>query len=150
MTTLEEIQEMWADDSVWNHEINLGWENSRLDPMHAKYYNILIAERYKLKFMQDEQKILERDKRIWYLDGHDEVSRAKGWEMHPKGKLKIKADLELWLPADKEIQLMSKKIFSQEQKIEYLVKICDSISFRHIKITNALRWLSFKNGESFR
>jgi hypothetical protein len=150
MTTLEEIQRMWAEDSRWSHENNLGWENARLDPMHAKYYNILVAERYRLKYLQDELSLLERDKRIWYFDGHDEVSRAKGWEMHPKGKLKVKADLEYWLPADKELQEFGKKVFAQEQKIEYLVKICDSISFRHIKLTNAQKWLSFKNGESSR
>ena len=65
MFDLKKIHDMWAKDSqIDNMKLD---ESSRLTPMlHSKYLSLLSTTKLQLKKSEHQQKILLRDKWLWY------------------------------------------------------------------------------------
>jgi hypothetical protein len=141
---LEDIFVEWDRDSQLDRTkldiVALG-----VPQMHAKYIRYLSHERLLLLKYEAEYKELKLAKQIFYIDGPDEETNAKGWGVPPKGRI-IKNDVGPWLDADKDIIALSLKIGMQKEKIEVLKSIVDTVSRLGFQVKSAIDWARFMNG----
>ena len=97
MALLEELQESWSKDSIFN-EADLGSESLQIASLHQKYH--IYYNKYKL-ILEDEKCKLKRcyrEKWLWY-------SGKKTDENNQVFDLKVlKGDLNTFLDSDEDIQ----------------------------------------------
>lgn len=141
---IEELMEMWDTDSYID-PTELG-DMSRIIPkLHAKYYNILIREKLKLRRFEAQMKTLKLEKHEFYTQGPNEETRAKGWKMPAKGMI-LKADLPLYMEADEDIITLSLKIGIQQEICSFLDSAIWQLKDRGYNIKNAIEWHKFTHG----
>lgn len=149
MATLShsEIDRMWDEDSKWNHSLNLDYESSRIDRLHAKWIRILRDESIHLHIIESELNELIKDKSYFWVVGHDETTRAKKWELFPGDQKALKSELKWVLPGDKQIIEMKGRFASQEAKVTMLISIVKQLSNRHWGIKNSMNWINHASGK---
>lgn len=147
MFDLKKIHDMWAKDSqIDNMKLD---ESSRLTPMlHSKYLSLLSTTKLQLKKSEHQQKILLRDKWLWY---NGKMSKEKmdalGWTYDPTDGLKIlKGEMDYYYNSDLEIQKSEEKIQYYKILIEVLTEIIDNLKWRHQTIRNIISWKQFESG----
>ena len=147
MFDLKKIHEMWAADSqIDNMKLD---EASRLTPMlHSKYLSLLSTTKLQLKKSEHQQKILLRDKWLWY---NGKMSKEKmdalGWTYDPTDGLKIlKGEMDYYYNSDLDIQKSEEKIQYYKTLIEVLTEIIDNLKWRHQTIRNIISWKQFESG----
>lgn len=144
---LKTILAMWASDSVIG-EASLD-ETSRLTPsLHAKYLELLATTKLRLKKVEQNQKVLLRDKWLYY-NGKMDFSKIqeKGWEPDPFDGLKIlKGEMDYYYDSDPEIQQSVEKIEYLKTIIDTLNEIINNLNWRHQTIGNMIKWRIFESG----
>ena len=108
---LKMILDMWSSDSVIGQS-SLD-ESSRQTPiLHAKYLELLSLAKLRLKKAEQDQKILLKDKWLYYNGKMDQEQIGdKGWKPDPFDGLKIlKGEMDYYYDADPEIQQSVEKI----------------------------------------
>ena len=147
MFDLKKIHDMWAKDSqIDNMKLD---ESSRLTPMlHSKYLSLLSTAKLQLKKSEHQQKILLRDKWLWY---NGKMSKEKmdalGWTYDPTDGLKIlKGEMDYYYNSDLDIQKSEEKIQYYKTLIEVLTEIIDNLKWRHQTIRNIISWKQFESG----
>jgi len=145
---LKHILEMWSVDSIIE-ETSLD-EASRQSPiLHAKYLELHSLTRLRLKKAEQKQKILLKDKWLYYngkMD-HSEIIE-KRWEPDPFNGLKIlKGDMNYYYDADPEIQQTVEAIEYLKTIIDTLKEIIDNVKWRHQTIGNMIKWRVFQSGD---
>lgn len=117
-----------------------------LPQMHAKYIRYLSHERLLLRKYEADMKTLKFDKYDFYADGPSEDTPAS-WvqEAPPRGRI-IKTDIGRYLDADKDIINLSLRIGIQQEKIEALKSIVDTVSRLGFQVKNAIDWMRFQSG----
>lgn len=147
MKSLEEVLENWKIDCEIPR-IDLA-ETSRQTPMlHQKYLSILSMTKLRLKDAEMQQKILLKNKWLWYNGKmtQEQIERL-GWDYDPLEGLKImKGDMDHYYDSDKEIQESELKIQYLKTMIDTLTEIVDSLKWRHQTIGNIIRWKQFEAG----
>jgi len=147
MKSLEEVLENWKIDCEIPR-IDLA-ETSRQTPMlHQKYLSILSMTKLRLKDAEMQQKILLKNKWLWYNGKmtQEQIERL-GWNYDPLEGLKImKGDMDHYYDSDKEIQESELKIQYLKTMIDTLTEIVDSLKWRHQTIGNIIRWKQFEAG----
>ena len=143
---IEELFEDWSQDSVLD-KTELGDESLKIPKLHSKYYQRLVQERLILKKLEADMKQLKLGKWEFYTQGPSDESREKGWEMPAKGMI-LKQEVQWYMDADKDIIDVSLKIGIQQEKIEMLTSIVQTLNNRGYQIKNAIDWLKFINGGS--
>ena len=143
---LEDIFAQWDNDSQLDRtkldNVALG-----LPQMHAKYLRLLSHERLVLKKYEADYKTLKLDKQLFYVDGpSDETPKSWIEESRAFGKRVLKSDVGMYLEGDKDIINMSLKIGMQQEKVEVLKSIVDTISRLGFQVKNAIDWMRFQNG----
>jgi hypothetical protein len=141
---IEDILEQWKEDSEVDRT-ELGDEAIKIPKLHHKYYQIYIGEKLALRSLDADMKKLKLDKYEFYTQGHTEETRALGWELPAKGMI-LKADIPMYMDADKETIKLSLKIGIQQEKIELLESIIKSLNNRGYNIKAAIEWIRFTNG----
>ena len=141
---IEDILEQWKEDSEVDRT-ELGDEALKIPKLHHKYYQMYIAEKLALRSLDADMKKLKLDKYEFYTQGHTEETRALGWELPAKGMI-LKADIPMYMDADKETIKLSLKIGIQQEKIELLESIIKSLNNRGYNIKAAIEWIRFTNG----
>ena len=144
---LQNILDQWSNDCVID-KISLD-ETSRNTPkLHAKYLQQLSHAKLLLKRAEASQKILLKDKWLYYNGKMDqEAIETKGWEPDPFDGLKIlKGEMDYYYDADPDIQKSEEKIQYYKTIIETLTEIVDSLKWRHQTIGNIIRWKQFEAG----
>lgn len=147
MIDLKKIHEMWAKDSQI-HPTKLD-EASRQAPMlHSKYLQILSTAKLQLKKVEHAQKVLLRDKWLYYNGKMSEEDLVKhGWKPDPYNGLKIlKGEQEYWYNSDSDIQKTEERIHYYKELISVLTEIIDSLKWRHQTIRNIISWKQFESG----
>ena len=83
MTALDDYFDLWAEDSKIDRT-ELGEESIKIPQLHHKYYKMYSLERLNLVKLQEEMKILKKDK-IEYYTGTmaEEDLKERGWEPNP-------------------------------------------------------------------
>lgn len=138
---------MWAEDcQIDNNRLD---ESSRLTPtLHAKYLSLYADAKLKLKHHEFKQKILLKDKWLYYNGKMDQDQlESKGWEPDPFDGLKIlKGELDYYYDSDPEIQRSEEVIQYYKTLIDTLSDIIDNLKWRHQTIGNIIRWKQFEAG----
>lgn len=144
---LKKILDMWAEDATISN-LHLD-ETSRQTPaLHAKYLGILADAKLQLKRNEFKQKILLKDKWLYYNGKMDqEELDAKGWAPDPFNGLKIlKGEMDYYYDADPEIQRSEEVIQYYKTLIDTLTDIIDNLKWRHQTIGNMIKWRQFESG----
>lgn len=141
---LEQIQELWAEDSKINRE-RLDEELIKISILHAKYFKIFSNERLVLMKYQDELKVLKKMKYDFYTQGPTKETIELGWEMPPIGKV-LKAEVSSYIDSDKHIIELSKKIGLQHEKISLLESIIKVLMNRGYNIKTLVDYIKFTSG----
>ena len=144
---LKMILDSWSSDSVIG-QTSLD-ESSRQTPiLHAKYLELLSLAKLKLKKAEQDQKILLKDKWLYYNGKMDQEQIAdKGWQPDPFDGLKIlKGEMDYYYDADPEIQQSVEKIEYLKTIIDTLNEIMNNINWRHQTISNMIKWRIFESG----
>lgn len=144
---LKMILDMWSSDSVIGQS-SLD-ESSRQTPIfHAKYLELLSLAKLRLKKAEQDQKILLKDKWLYYNGKMDQDQIGdKGWKPDPFDGLKIlKGEMDYYYDADPEIQKSVEKIEYLKTIIDTLSEIMNNINWRHQTISNMIKWRIFESG----
>ena len=141
---LDDYYNAWAEDSKIDRT-ELGEESIRIPQLHHKYYRFYSAERMKLVKLQEEYKVLKKDKHD-YLSGimAEEDLNERGWEPNPLRILKT--DIPMYIESDKDIVNHNLKIAYAKEKVEFLESIVKSVNVRGYQIKTAVDWEKFKVG----
>ena len=140
----EELFEEWKKDSEIDRT-ELANESLRIPKLHHKYYTVLVSERAQLKKLEAQMKQLKLSKYEFYSQGHTDESRALGWQLPAKGII-LKADIPMYMEADKDIVDLSLRIGMQQEKVEFLESIIKSFQTRGYIIKNAIDFMKFTMG----
>ena len=147
MLTLENILEQWKNDSeIYEH--NLDRSSIDIVKLHAKYLEMLSITKLKLKKTELNQKILLKDKWLYYNGKltEDELIE-KGWEYDPFRGMKImKGDMNKYYDSDIDIQQSEEKVTYYKTIVETLSEIVDTLRWRHQTISNIIKWKQFQAG----
>ena len=114
----------------------------------CKYLSLLSTTKLQLKKSEHQQKILLRDKWLWY---NGKMSKEKmdalGWTYDPTDGLKIlKGEMEYYYNSDLDIQKSEEKLQYYKTLIEVLTEIIDNLKWRHQTIRNIISWKQFESG----
>lgn len=142
--TLDEILKEWEKDCKID-QTELGSESTKIPELHNKYLKIRSMERLSLLQLQKKHDELYQLRCDWYMGKlSDEDLKIQKWEPNP---LRVMADdLKYRMRADKLMADSSIRIAAQEEKINTLDSILNSINGRSFIINNAIKWLQFING----
>lgn len=143
---LNEILEHWAKDCEIDNKLD---DVSRDTPkLHAKYLQLLSLTKLKLKRAENAQKILLKQKWLYYSGKMcEEDLKQTGWKPDPFEGLKVlKGDLDYYYESDIEIQKSEEKIEYYKTTIETLKEIVDSLKWRHQTVRNIIEWRRFEAG----
>jgi hypothetical protein len=145
---LEDIHTMWAKDAVID-EMNLDTASMDTAKLHAKYLELLSNTKLQLRRLDNEFKILLKDKWLYY-EGKltKEEMDARKWDYDPfKGMSKpLKTNMDYYYDADEHIQLLQSKIEYHKATKEVLEEIINNLKWRHSSIKNAIDWRRFTSG----
>jgi hypothetical protein len=148
MMTLEQILECWKRDCVID-EMNLDTASIDTAKLHAKYLELLGYTKLQLRKLDNEFKILLRDKWMYY-EGKltkEEMDERK-WDYDPfKGMSKpLKSNMDYYYDADEHIQLIQSKIEYHKTVKDTLEEIISTLRWRHQTIRNVVEWRRFTSG----
>ena len=144
---LKQIHAMWNEDCVI-HEMKLD-EASRDAPLlHSKYLELLSHTKLKLKRAEAQQKVLLKDKWLYYNGKMSEEDlKTKGWNPDPSNGLKVlKGEMDYYYDSDPEIQKSEERIEYYKTSIDVLKEILSNITWRHQTVKNMIEWKKFQSG----
>jgi len=144
---LKDILSMWEEDSkIPSAHLD---ETSRNTPaLHSKYLSILADAKLRMKDAEFKQKILRKDKWLYYNGKLDQKSiEEKGWDPDPFNGLKIlKGEMEHYYESDPELQQSEAKIQYIKTVIDTLSEIINNLNWRHQTIKNMIDYKKFEAG----
>jgi len=141
---LSEIESLWAEDAKID-ETRLDHESLKTSQLHSKYYKIFSEERGRLWSMQAEFKQLKLEKQVFLMEGPTEEQHKAGWVLPARGKV-IRQDVPMYLDADPQIIEAGRKLEYQNEKINLLESIIDSLNRRSYSIKNAIAFMQWTQG----
>jgi hypothetical protein len=147
MIDLNQLLDMWKEDcQISNTKLD---DSSRLTPiLHAKYLRLLSEAKLTLKTVERNQKILLKDKWLYYNGKMDQQQIIdKGWNPDPFDGLRVlKGEMDHYYNSDPEIQTSEEKIEYWKTVISTLSEILENVKWRHQTIGNMIRWKQFEAG----
>ena len=145
--TLDELKLEWSKDCEID-DIELDKSSLEVPKLHAKYSELLTDSIVSLKGKQLEYKLLLNDKWLWFNGKMDE-ERVKelGWVADPFDGLKImKNDINIFMDSDPDIMKIRTQMDYLQEKIEFIKRAMDNITWRHQTIKNTIEWRKFMSG----
>jgi len=143
--TLEELHDEWDKDSKFN-QLNIPGEVQKNLELHSKYWRILTAEQFKYAQQEIVLSQLKHDKLEFYMHGHDEVTRAKGWELPPKGRITVREDAKRTTEIDKEVIQKTLSFAVVSSKVKFLESIIHQINNRNYSIKSFIEHKKYEAG----
>ena len=147
MMDLKKILDEWKNDCEIS-ELHLDETSRKVPILHSKYLDKLMEAKLILKKCEFEQKILLKQKWLYYngkMD-QDEIEKLK-WDPDPFDGLKIlKGEMNYYYDADPEIQKSEEKIQYYKTIVDSLIEIIDKLKGRHKTKSNIIRWKQFQSG----
>tara|TARA_B100001287_G_scaffold207620_1_gene176626 strand:- start:1426 stop:1869 length:444 start_codon:yes stop_codon:yes gene_type:complete len=144
---LKQIHAMWNEDCVI-HDMKLDEASREAPLLHSKYLELLSHTKLKLKRAEAQQKILLKDKWLYYNGKMSEEDlKTKGWNPDPFNGLKIlKGEMDYYYDSDPEIQKSEERIEYYKTSIDVLKEILSNITWRHQTVKNMIEWKKFQSG----
>lgn len=147
MLTLDEINAAWRVDAAVD-KFSLDGSALKTANLHAKYLELHGAAKILLKRREQEQKILLRDKWLYFNGKMEKAEMDKrSWPYDPFNGLKImKSDMSYYFEADKDLQEQDANITYLKTVVETLENIVDMLKWRHQSLKVALDAQRFAAG----
>ena len=137
----ELYSEVERDIKIDDTELDL--ESIRTPQLHNKYLKIFTKHSLQYKKLQDDYKVLYREKWEYYTGkASPEVYAEKPFELKV-----LKADIGIYMEADKDLQQLGQRTAYAKQIVEYLERILKEINNRNWNIRNTIEWKKFLHGE---
>lgn len=137
----ELYSEVERDIKIDDTELDL--ESIRTPQLHNKYLKIFTKHSLQYKKLQDDYKVLYREKWEYYTGkASPEVYAEKPFELKV-----LKADIGIYMEADKDLQQLGQRMAYAKQIVEYLERILKEINNRNWNIRNTIEWKKFLHGE---
>jgi len=137
---------LMAQDDLLIDQTQLDSESSRTPQIHSKYLNFLMDEKLKLAKIQSDFRVMKKKKWLYYTGKiSEEELREENWE--PFELTVLKTDIDKFLEADDDLQIISSKIKYAEIVVEYLESVIKIINNRQWNIRSVIDWLKFTNGQ---
>ena len=141
---LEDIQDEWQKDGEISSP-NIANESMKFAKLHSKYWRMLSHERLLLRKQESDLKTLRFDKYEFYTQGASKEHLEKGWTKVPKGAI-LKSEVGIYLESDQHIQEQILKIAYQNEKVDFLLSVVDTINKRSYLLKTMLDYQKFANG----
>ena len=147
MIDLKQLLDEWKDDCKIS-EMHLDETSRQVPVLHSKYLDKLMNAKLILKKFEFEQKILLKQKWLYYNGKMDQNEIEKlEWDPDPFDGLKVlKGEMEYYYDADPEIQKSEEKIQYYKTVVDTLTEIIDNLKWRHQTISNIIRCKQFQSG----
>lgn len=147
MLNLEDILNDWKKDCVID-ESHLDKSSIDIAKLHAKYLQLLSISKLQLKKTELKQKILLKDKWLYYNDKMtQEQIEERGWEYDPFNGMKVmKGDMNHYYDSDIDIQKSEERVTYYKTLVETLQEIVTNINWKHQTIGNIIKWKQFEAG----
>ena len=144
---LEDILNDWKKDCVID-ESHLDKSSIDIAKLHAKYLQLLSISKLQLKKTELKQKILLKDKWLYYNDKMtQEQIEERGWEYDPFNGMKVmKGDMNHYYDSDIDIQKSEERVTYYKTLVETLQEIVTNINWKHQTISNIIKWKQFEAG----
>lgn len=142
--TVEELLAEWEKDKI--DHLHIERSAYEIPKLHHKYLNHLIHERFQLKKMETELRVLHTQKWEFLSQGPSEFSKSKGWELPAKGLI-LKTEIPYYLDADEDLNKLKLRVDWQREKVDALVEIIKQINARNYIITNIVNYRKFEAGQ---
>jgi hypothetical protein len=127
-------------------ESDLAAESLRTPQLHNKYLMLLMRLKNKKDKVENEYKILEKNKWLYYTGKmSEEQQKELGWE--PFDLNILRTDVDRILYADIELIELQNKLNEIARIINYVEDIVKIISNRQWSIRSAIDWMKFTNGQ---
>ena len=137
----ELYSEVERDIKIDDTELDL--ESIRTPQLHNKYLKIFTKHSLQYKKLQDDYKVLYRVKWEYYTGkASPEVYAENPFELKV-----LKADIGIYMEADKDLQQLGQRMAYAKQIVEYLERILKEINNRNWNIRNTIEWKKFLHGE---
>ena len=148
MLQLDDILEMWKKDSEIN-DLRLDDSSRDTAKLHAKYLEILMHTKLKLKKSESNLQILLKDKWLYYNGKMSkEEMDNRNWDYDPFNGLSkpLKGDMDYFYNSDVEIVKANDQIQYLKTIVETLEEIISNLKWRHQTIKNMIDWRRFESG----
>ena len=147
MIDLKEILEDWKSDCEIS-EVHLDESSRKVPLLHSKYLEKLMNAKLQLKRYEFAQKILLKQKWLYYNGKMDQGEIEKlEWDPDPFDGLKVlKGEMDYYYDSDPEIQKSEEKIQYYKTVVETLTEIINNLNWRHQTISNMIKWKQFQSG----
>ena len=143
--TIDEIINMWTVDSDID-DTHLDKSSTGTAKLHAKYLNLLIANKLKMSKYSQDYNIL-RQKKFKYYRG--ELTKTEleecGWPQW-QGNRPTKKDMDEFLVGDVDLNKLNLKLEYLKTASELLDSIMSQLKSRDFQISNSIKWKMFISG----
>jgi len=133
--------EVERDIKIDDTELDL--ESIRTPQLHNKYLKLFTKHSLQYKKLQDDFKVLYRVKWEYYTG----KASPKVYEENPFELKVLKADIGIYMEADKDLQQLGQRMAYTKQIVEYLERILREINNRNWTIRNTIEWKKFLHGD---
>lgn len=141
---LVDIQSLWMSDAKIDR-YNLTEESLKCSMLHSKYYEIYMNEKNLLNIETENMKNYLLAKTYWYSGKMEKGELVKrGWQsfdIHLS-----KGDIPIVVDADQDVIDKKLKIMEQQDKVEFVKSILQSINQRTFSLKNAIENNKFEAG----
>lgn len=141
---LSDIIDMWGVDAKVD-KTKIIETSLDITKLHHKYCEIYYKEKAILRELQNEYKVLKRDKFEFYLQGPSKETLEKGWQYPVSGKI-LKSDIPIYMDADPDIINITLKIDLVNDKLEALSAIIDFLKRRSFHLNVATEMIKWQGG----
>ena len=132
--------EVERDIKIDDTELDL--ESIRTPQLHNKYLKLFTKHSLQYKKLQDDYKVLYRVKWEYYTGkASPEVYAENPFELKV-----LKADIGIYMEADKDLQQLGQRMAYAKQIADYLERILREINNRNWTIRNTIEWKKFLHG----
>ena len=133
--------EVERDIKIDDTELDL--ESIRTPQIHNKYLKIFTKHSLQYKKLQDDYKVLYREKWEYYTGkAPPEVYAENPFELKV-----LRTDVGIYMEADKDLQQLGQRMAYTKQIVEYLERILREINNRNWTIRNTIEWKKFLHGD---
>lgn len=127
-------------------ESDLASESLKTPQLHNKYLLLLMRLKNKKDKIENEYKVLEKNKWLYYTGKmSEEQQKELGWE--PFDLNILRTDVDRILYADAQLIEIQNKLNEINRIINYIEDVVKIISNRQWSIRSAIDWMKFTNGQ---
>lgn len=141
--TIEEIEEMWREDSPLDKTI-LAEQSLDTDYLHSKYlkiYRQCKEQTTRLNIVHNKAILTAKE---YYLGKAD----AQTYKEKPFDRKIMKSDVGDWIKADDSVAKAKIALEKANLKVELCESILKQISYRSFSIKNAIQYIKFLSGDT--